>query len=132
MTGRYLGFDFGTRRIGVASGQRLTGAARPVVTLPARSGTPDWDVLDDLITEWTPIGLVVGLPLNLDQTDHETTRAARRFARRIEGRYRLPTHLIDERLSSRAASERQNGQTSGDRDSLAACVILETWLAAQT
>ena len=131
MTGRYLGFDFGTRRIGIASGQRLTGAARPLVTLPARSGVPDWDALDDLVAEWTPVALVVGLPLNLDQTDHEVSRAARRFARRIEARYRLPTHLIDERLSSHAARERPDGRSRGARDSLAACVILETWLAAQ-
>ena len=131
MTGRYLGFDFGTQRIGIASGLPLTGAARPVTTLQARAGVPDWETLDALVAQSAPVGLVVGLPLNLDDTDHEVTRAARQFARRLESRYRLPTHLIDERLSSHAARERLACEPGGDLDSVAACVILETWLACQ-
>lgn len=131
MKGRYLGFDFGTQRIGIASGQQLTGAARPVVTLPARSGVPDWSRVDTLVREWAPVGLVVGLPLNLDGSAHPVTRGARRFADRMRVRYGLPTHMVDERLSSHAAGARLDEGAPGDLDSAAACVILETWLADQ-
>ena len=128
--GTYLGFDAGRRRLGVAVGESLTGSARPLETLPARDGQPAWERLARLVESWEPAGLVVGLPLHADGSDSESTALARRLARRLEGRYRRPVFLVDERLSSHEAESRlAGGRQPGDRDSVAAQVILETWFA---
>lgn len=135
-TGAVLGFDYGRTRIGVAVGQTVTRTASPVTTLPAVNGQPDWDQVTALISEWQPAALVVGLPINMDGTPGETTEAAQRFARQLEGRYRLPVHLVDERLSSRAAEERladshlpkKRRHDKRSVDAFAAQIILETWL----
>ena len=126
-----LGFDYGSKRIGVAVGQRLTGTATALTTLPARDGQPDWDALGRLIDEWRPAALVVGLPLRLDGSESGTSEAARRFARRLEGRYHLPVHLMEEALSSVAAEEvlaQGGGKTAGGLDAQAARIILQNWL----
>ncbi len=122
-----LGFDFGTRRIGVAVGQAVTGTARPLVTLDCRDGTPDWTAIGALLDQWQPDALVVGLPLLADGSEGETCEAARRFARRLAGRYHLPVHLQDERLSSAAAEA--GGARGHDIDAEAAALILGDWLA---
>lgn len=128
--GTYLGFDAGARRLGVAVGESLTGSARPLVTLPVRDGQPAWDRLARLMHSWEPAGLVVGLPLHADGSDSDSTALARRLARRLSGRYRRPVFLVDERLSSHEAEARlAGGRQPGDRDSVAAQVILETWFA---
>ena len=130
-----MGFDFGRRRIGVAVLQTLAGQARALATLGAVGGKPDWSAIRAMIGEWSPVTLVVGLPLNADGTDHEVTRSARRFGNRLANDTRLPVHWVDERLSSHEAAERlrHRGEYRGDRglDAEAACVILETWLAEQ-
>lgn len=133
-----LGLDYGLRRIGVAVGSRATGAARALTTLPCEDGTPDWDRLAALLEEWRPDRLVVGLPLNLDGTESEMTARARRFARRLEGRFQLPVEMIDERLSSAEAlatlkEDRRTGRrrrpvAREDVDREAAAVILQAWL----
>lgn len=123
-----LGFDYGQRRIGVAVGQTITATATALTTLAARDGQPDWAEVAALIEEWRPDALVVGLPLRLDGTESELSRAAQRFARRLEGRYKRPVHLMDERLSSRTAE--QTRIRSGVRqglDALSAQVILQDW-----
>ena len=124
-----LGFDYGQRRIGVAVGQTVTGTATALLTLAARDGQPDWAEVTALIEQWRPDALVVGLPLRLDGAEGELSQEARRFARRLEGRYKRPVHLMDERLSSRAAE--QSRSRKGNRqalDALAAQVILQDWL----
>ncbi len=129
-----LGFDFGTKRIGVAVGQELTATATAQETLQSRDGGPDWDGITRLIKEWQPDALVVGLPFNLDGSEHETTHLARRFGNRLAGRYNLPVFTIDERLSS-VEAERilgERGRFSREEvDKLAAQIILESWLAQQ-
>ncbi len=131
----FLGFDFGSKRIGVAVGQELTHTARPLVTLNNRDGAPDWEAISRLIDEWQPDALVVGLPLNLDGTDHEVTRLARRFGNRLRGRYNLPVYTMDERLSS-AEAEALLAETGrydkADVDKVAAQIILQGWLEQQT
>lgn len=131
---RVLGFDFGTKRIGVASAQAITGTASPLAPVPARDGIPDWVKLDALIAEWTPDALIVGLPLNMDDTESELSHLARKFARRMVARYRLPVFLCDERLSSHSArgllmdvQERRRGSLPS-LDSTAAVLIAESWL----
>lgn len=136
-SGLYLGFDYGTRQIGVAVGQAVTGQARELLTLKAQNGVPDWQQIQRLLDEWRPTALVVGLPLNMDGTPSEMSERAERFARRLQGRYGLPVHTHDERLTTYAAKgERlQGGQLDGYRerpvDALAAALLLEGWLTQQ-
>ena len=132
---RVLGFDFGTKRIGVASAQAVTGTASPLPPVPARDGIPAWDKLDALLAEWTPDALVVGLPLNMDDSESELSHLARKFARRMVARYRLPVFMCDERLSSHSArgllmevQQRRKGKLPA-LDSTAAVLIAEAWLA---
>lgn len=129
--GTWLGFDFGTRRIGVAVGQTVTATATPLGTLATAGRRPDWERIGALIRDWRPEGLVVGLPFNMDDTEAEVAPRARRFARQLEGRFRLPVHLVDERLTSLEAQRRlaAHGRRGGDVDAEAAKLILETWLS---
>lgn len=130
----FLGFDFGSKRIGVAIGQELTGTARALITLSNRDGAPDWEAISRLIEEWQPAALVVGLPLNLDGTDHDVTRLARRFGNRLRGRYNLPVYTMDERLSSAEAEAllaEQGRYEKADVDKVAAQIILQGWLEQQ-
>lgn len=130
-----LGFDFGMKRIGVAVGQTVTKTARPLTTLKANQGVPQWDMLNKLIKIWHPDGLIIGIPLNMDGTEQPLTLAARNFAQSLQTRYQLPVYEMDERLSTKDARERlfeqggfkalQNGQV----DSVAAQLILQNWLA---
>lgn len=129
-----LGFDFGTKRIGVAVGQELTGSARALETLNSPDGGPDWAGISRLIEQWQPAALVLGLPLNLDGSDHEITRLARRFGNRLRGRYNLPVYTIDERLSSTEAElllAEKGRFDKADVDKVAAQVILQSWLEQQ-
>jgi len=131
-----LGFDYGLKRIGVAVGQELTGTASALTTVTARDGKPDWEAISRLIEEWRPDAVVVGLPLNMDGSDHELSRRARRFGNQLHGRYNLPAYFIDERLSSLEAEALLKGKSHHKAlykesiDKLAAQVILETWLSA--
>ncbi|MDT8429102.1 MAG: Holliday junction resolvase RuvX [Pseudomonadales bacterium] len=126
-----LGFDFGTRRIGVAFGQSLTGTAEPVQTLPAVDGVPDWAALSALVDIWRPDVFVVGLPFNMDGSESELLLRARKFGQRLEGRLHRPCYGMDERLSSFAArGQRLRGESSAQVDSLAAQLILQSWFAS--
>jgi putative Holliday junction resolvase len=130
--GALLGFDFGLRRIGVAVGLTLTGTASPLTTLISRNEQPDWVAIGRLVAEWQPEALVVGLPYQMDDQEAEVAGRARRFARQLEGRYRLPVHLADERLTTREARRQLGRRGTEDRrlvDALAAQLILETWLS---
>ncbi|ROR34516.1 Holliday junction resolvase RuvX [Inmirania thermothiophila] len=120
-----LGFDYGRRRIGVAVGQELTGTARALGVVPARRGEPDWERIRRLVAQWRPDLLVVGCPRHMDGSEHEMTRAARRFARRLGGRCRLPVAEVDERLTS-AEAEALGG--AEPVDAIAARLIVESWL----
>lgn len=133
-----FGFDYGSRLIGVAVGNRLTGMARPLAALAVRDGKPDWAKLDALRKEWAPSQLVVGLPLTLDGDEQAASKGARRLAQWLGERYQLPVSLIDERHSSQEAAQRfADARASGLRkrrdaatiDAEAAAVILERWLA---
>lgn len=129
--GTLLGFDFGTKRIGVAVGETTTGTARALTTIPTRDGA----ALQKLLHEWKPAGCVVGLPLAEDGTNTEMTRAARRFAGHLASAY--PVYLCDERYTSvearsRFAEHRARGSARKSdarlMDAMAAQLILESWL----
>lgn len=131
-----LGFDYGTKQIGVAVGQVITGQARELCTLKAQDGIPDWAQVEKLIKEWKPDAIVVGLPLNMDGTPSDMSARAQKFANRLHGRYNLPVHTHDERLTTYAAKGERlaQGQRDGYRerpvDALAAALLLEGWLEA--
>jgi len=131
-----LGFDYGTRRIGIAVGQELTASASPLETIFTRDNKPDWTAITKHINEWRADGLVVGIPYNMDGTEHEMTRSARRFAELLEERYQLPVYTVDERLSSIEAEHIINESGKKPRglkqqkeiiDKVAAQVILKTY-----
>jgi len=120
-----MGFDFGTGKIGVAVGQAITATATPLTILKARDGIPNWQQVEKLIKEWQPSLLVVGLPLNMDDTPSEMSRLAEKFARKLSGRFNLPSETVDERLSSFEAANRSDGEEL--IDAIAAQLILETY-----
>ena len=119
----FLAFDFGTRRVGVASGNSLTRTATALRTLSAE-GEARFDAIAALIAEWQPDALVVGVPWHPDGVAHDNTRRAQRFARQLQGRFRLPVHEVDERYSTVEA------QSAGarDLDATSAAIILEQFL----
>ncbi len=130
-----LAFDFGTRRIGVAVGNELIRRATALDPLPARDGIPDWNVVTRLVEEWQPDLFVVGLPLNMDDSESDMSRRARKFGKRLYGRYGKPCEMVDERGSTREAKTiaRSLGHRGNYReesvDGLAAQLILESWFA---
>lgn len=132
-----LAFDFGTKRIGVAVGDRSIGVAHPLQTIHGQSNEQRFGAIAALIAEWQPGCLVVGLPCHLDGTEHDMTRRCRRFSRQLEGRFGLPVALVDERLSSAEASLELSAMGIGGRrqkpmlDQLAAQLVLQSYLDGQ-
>ena len=135
-TGTLLAFDFGHRRIGVAVGQTLTGSANALAVVSA-ADKPDWQTITGIMTEWKPVAVVIGLPLAADGGETELSKDARRFGRRLEGRYGIPVFYEDERLTSFSAEQRfvdarsRGGMRRKDaalKDAMAAQIILENWL----
>jgi putative Holliday junction resolvase len=121
-----LGLDFGLKHIGVAVGQTITRSATPMTTVGAVDGRPDWTTLDALIREWQPERLIVGLPLNMDDTLSDMAKRAQRFANRLNARYGLPVEMRDERLTSQEA--RSLSDDPDARHAIAAQLILAAWL----
>lgn len=132
-----LGFDYGSRKIGVAVGQTLTATASPITVVANTKDGPDWQVFEQLVNEWRPARLIVGLPLSLDGGEQPMSRAARRFAEELSARFRLPVDFSDERGTTKAArsdfAERRAAglarRSAGRQvDALAAQLIVEQWL----
>ena len=119
----FLAFDFGTRRIGVASGNSLTRSAQPLRTI-ATTGEARFEAIARLIAEWQPDALVVGVPFHPDGAAHENTERARRFARQLAGRFALPVHEVDERYSTTEALS----EGARDLDAASAAIILDQFL----
>ena len=116
----FLAFDFGTRRVGVATGNSLLKSAQPLRTLAAE-GDARFRAIAALIEEWRPDALVVGVPFHPDGAEHDNTRRARKFARQLHGRFRLAVHEVDERYSTTEAL----AGGAKDADAAAAALILE-------
>jgi len=133
-----LAFDYGTRNIGVASGQTITHSATELPPLKAKDGVPDRSHIEKIIAEWKPDLVLVGLPLNMDGTESELSTRARKFANRLHGRFGVKIEMKDERLTSfEAKGEVMSRGGSRDYknnpvDSIAARLILESWLAQLT
>jgi putative Holliday junction resolvase len=123
-----IGFDYGSRWTGVAVGQTLTRQARPLGAVR----TDDWKAIEQILDDWQPQQLIVGLPLNMKGDEQEMSARAERFGRQLEGRFGIATTCIDERLTTREAYTIaiDNGQRKSKQeiDSLAAALITESWL----
>jgi putative Holliday junction resolvase len=132
-----LAFDFGLKRIGIASGNSLTRSAAPRPAAVSGAAGPDWERIAREVRALGPARLVVGAPYNVDGTESAVTVAARAFARELGQRFQLPVHLVDERFSSleatealkrrRASGQRKHRVQREDIDSAAAAVILGRW-----
>lgn len=135
--GTCLAFDYGSKRIGTAIGEARMQSARPLSVVSNVHGTPDWQSIADLVDQWQPTDLIVGWPLDDTGSEQAITAHVRGFIKRLEQRFELPVHKVDERFSSIAAQEsirsmRQSGQrkrraSHGDVDTVAAALILESW-----
>ena len=130
----YLGFDFGNKKIGIAAGYADTGIASPLQTLRSINQVPDWSGIGKLITEWRPVGLVVGISRQQDGSDNIITPRMQKFCRQLNGRFNLPVHQIDEALTTFAAKQLlfDDLKVSAAKlwevqDQLAAQLILQSW-----
>lgn len=131
----YLGFDFGMKKIGVAVGQTNTATASPLQTIRSIQQNPNWELISQLIKEWQPIGLVVGISRQQDGTDNPVTPRMLKFCRQLEGRFQLPVYQQDETLSTFEAKQLLFDDLHVNatklwsvQDQLAAQLILQTWL----
>ena len=128
-----LAFDFGTKSIGCAIGQSITGTAQALPAFKAQDGIPNWEAIEKCLKEWKPDVVIVGLPLNMDGTEQDLTLRARKFAHRSQGRFGVNVHLQDERLTTTQARseifERGGFKAlkKGKIDGVSACLILESW-----
>ncbi|MFP4792871.1 Holliday junction resolvase RuvX [Pasteurella multocida] len=132
-----LAFDFGTKSIGCAVGQSITGTAQALPAFKAQDGIPNWEAIGKCLAEWQPDRVVVGLPLNMDGSEQDLTVRARKFAHRLHGRFGVAVELQDERLTTteaRAEIFRRGGYKALNKskvDGISACLILESWFENQ-
>jgi putative Holliday junction resolvase len=120
----FLAFDFGAKRTGVAVGNRMLRTATPQATIRAESNDARLAAVEERVREWQPDALVVGVPFHPDGASHDNTARARKFARQLGARTRLPVYEVDERYSTTEAES----AGASDPDAGAACVILEQFL----
>jgi putative Holliday junction resolvase len=133
--GTLLGFDFGERRIGIAVGETEVGIANPLGHIDAAANDARFEAIDKLVREWRPAGFVVGRPRHDDGSPHAVAELAEKFGRRLTARFGLPVVFVDETLSSAEAQSRLKESRTrpgsrGDRDALAASLILQSYLDA--
>jgi putative Holliday junction resolvase len=135
----YLGFDFGNKKIGIATGQATTSIASPLKTIRSINQQPNWDLISQLIKEWNPAGLVVGISKQADGSDNIITPKIFKFCRQLKGRYNLPVYQIDEAFSTFEAKQMlfddlkvSAGKLWDVQDQLAAQLILQSWLNLKT
>lgn len=131
-----LGIDYGLKNIGLAYGQSLTQTAQALPAIKAKDGIPNWEQMEQVLSQWQPDIVVIGLPLNMDGSESELCKRVRKFGNRLHGRFNAQIDYMDERLSSVAVKEEEKARGhKGDYgknpiDSLAAQLILEDWLRA--
>lgn len=132
-----IAFDFGTKNIGIAIGQELTGYARALASMKSKVDSPNWEKIGKALQEWEPELVVVGLPLNMDGSEQTITNLARKFSFNLHARFGIPTILHDERLSTieaRSSLFHYGGYSALNKDSIdaaSAVIILESWFRSQ-
>lgn len=138
LNARVLGFDFGLKRIGVATGNARTGTSQGLSTVRAKDGTPDWQAIERLVSQWLPSTLIVGLPFNMDGSESGMAARARKFGELVRRRFGLEVVYVDERLTTAAADDLLVQSTAAGkslrqkrlnhRDNLAAKLIVDGYL----
>ncbi len=133
VTGTVLAFDFGEKRIGVAVGETMLKVAHPLLIIDNETNDARFAQIANIVQEWCPNLLVVGLPIHMDGKPHALTQLSKKFAQRLEGRFNLPVLLIDERLSSAEAAQNlrdvgiKNSEQKTMLDAVAAQNILQSY-----
>lgn len=128
-----MAFDFGTQKMGMSVGQSLIASASPLPLFPMKDGIPNWDELLKIVKSHQPNLFLVGLPLNMDDSESELSTRARKFARRLRHQTNIETLMVDERLTTREArDELDHYQAQGrgkklSADSIAAALLIESW-----
>ncbi|RTL33891.1 MAG: Holliday junction resolvase RuvX [Burkholderiales bacterium] len=118
----YLAFDYGLKRVGVATGNSLLRQAQPLRTIAAE-GKARFVEIGKLIEEWRPNELVIGVPFHPDGAEHENTLRARKFGGQLRGRFHLPVHEVDERYSTTEAI----ADGARDLDAASAAILLQQY-----
>ena len=132
--GNVLGFDFGQKRIGIAVGNNISKTARALTTIDSLSNNQKFELIQKIIEEWQPVSIVVGVPFNVDGSEHRITNLSKKFAKQLEQKYSLPIHLIDERYTSIEASHEIKDKKIDLKkkklliDQIAAKIILQSYL----
>ncbi len=130
-----LGFDFGTKWIGVAVGNKITRSANPLKQIRVKEGRVDWSVITSIINEWQPGTLVVGLPLKVDGSRFYVTELASAFIDSLNEKYQLPVYAVDERMTTVEARQAlfeehgYKGLNKANIDSMAAKLLTEQWMS---
>ena len=128
-----MAFDFGTQKMGMAVGQSIISSANPLPLFPMKDGIPHWDNLLKVVKQHQPNLFLVGLPLNMDDSESELSTRARKFARRLRHQTNIETLMVDERLTTREARDELDHYKAQGRgkklaaDSLAAALLIESW-----
>ena len=128
-----MAFDFGTQKTGMAVGSSLIESATPLALFPMKDGIPNWDELLKIVKQHQPNLFLIGLPLNMDDSESELSTRARKFARRLRHQTNIETLMVDERLTTREArDELDHYQAQGrgkklSADSIAAALFIESW-----
>ena len=132
--GNIIGFDFGQRRIGVAIGNNISKTAQPLITIESTTNNQTFEAIQKIMDEWRPVSIVVGVPFNVDGSEHKVTNLSKKFAKQLEQKYSLPTHLIDERYTSIEANHELKDKKIDLKkkklliDQIAAKIILQSYL----
>lgn len=132
--GNIIGFDFGQKRIGVAIGNNISKSAQALITIESASSNQKFEAIQKIMDEWQPVSIVVGVPFNVDGSEHKVTNLCKKFAKQLEQKYALPIHLIDERYTSiEAGYEIQDKKIDPKKkklliDQIAAKIILQSYL----
>lgn len=129
MPNMIMAFDFGTQKMGMAVGQSTIESSNPLALFPMKDGIPQWEQLLKIVKQWQPDLFLIGLPLNMDDSESELSARARKFARRLRHQTNIETWMVDERLTTREARDLQD-QGRGKKvaaDSLAAALFIESW-----
>ena len=128
-----MAFDFGTQKTGMAVGSSIIENATPLMLFPMKDGIPNWDELLKIVKQHQPNLFLVGLPLNMDDSESELSTRARKFARRLRHQTNIQTWMVDERLTTREARDELGSVQAQGRgkklaaDSLAAALLIESW-----
>ena len=128
-----IAFDFGTQKTGMAVGSSIIESATPLALFPMKDGIPNWDELLKIIKQHQPNLFLVGLPLNMDDSESELSTRARKFARRLRHQTNIETLMVDERLTTREAREelgfyQEQGRAKKlSADSFAAALLIQSW-----